>query len=983
MKTRFTSFFTKAALALLVVILAPPTEAWAQWSGSGDGTLADPYQISSYAHLKQFAAIVNAGNTSANAKLVNDIVCKNSFDDQDYATDWTPIGNSSNEYTGTFDGRGYAITGLSTPTNNNSNYVGLFGYVGSEGVVQNVTLVDAALYGKTYIGGVVGYSSGTVKNAVVSNSRITGQSEVGGVVGFNAGNIQKSCLIGSSSVISNDNNGGGIVGYNGKANGGIVENCYVTLSGSGSISAVGNFAGGIVGYHYRGTVANCHYSGAGPIICTSFYCGGIVGNSYEGNVHCCYYAGTGAISSSNYIGAIIANNNYATVQNCYYNKNNTTVTNAIGDFSDTENVKGLTTAQFQDMTNFSGFDSDKWIQGVVSPLLKGMPYTITFDANGGEGGMDNQTVTSEDAAALRTNTFTRSGYHFIGWNTKADGTGIDIAANTEARLVGPETLYAQWCGNLIHHPAVEVACLDPGNSAYWECTVFHKYFSDENGENEIVENSWVIDPLGHDMVEHAAVAPTCTTAGHTGYRSCIRGDCYTNMDGDNIAANSWVIPAAPATGHNFENDECTYCHKQYGQGTCGNSGDNVTWSYDASTKELTISGTGAMMYYGLTSDYLHSTAPWNHLDSELEHVVINDGVTSVGSYAFAMCGKLVSVSLPASVFEIDQAAFYTTGLTRIDIPRTTAVTLGEYAFSYCHNDLVIAVPSTLLGTYQTADNWSTYADNLVGVLNETTGFGATGFATGNYEYTRTFKCGTAATLCLPFDVTAKQAGAVGKFYTFNGIDKSGAKWEVIMQETAPSNLVEGALSAHTPYLFMPYIFDGKSKGDAVELTFSGTVSTAADASYASWTEDVNVGSYWTFQGVYYNLAWNEGNENIGKIYGFAAQNYDGGSYTVSPGDFVKAAAGASIAPFRAYLQYYPSTNAPRFRGAADNSELPSSMTVRLVDAGGIVTAVGTLNTKTGEVTFDDSWYDMNGRKLNSAPKARGIYINNGKKVIVK
>ena len=94
-------------------------------------------------------------------------------------------------------------------------------------------------------------------------------------------------------------------------------------------------------------------------------------------------------------------------------------------------------------------------------------------------------------------------------------------------------------------------------------------------------------------------------------------------------------------------------------------------------------------------------------------------------------------------------------------------------------------------------------------------------------------------------------------------------------------------------------------------------------------------------------------------------------------------AGASIAPVRAFLQYYPSTNAPRFRGAPDNSELPASMTVRLVDAGGIVTAVGTLDTKTGEVSFDDSWYDMNGRKLNSAPSARGIYINNGKKVIVK
>ena len=61
--------------------------------------------------------------------------------------------------------------------------------------------------------------------------------------------------------------------------------------------------------------------------------------------------------------------------------------------------------------------------------------------------MDNQTVTSDDDDALRANTFTLSDYHIKGWNTKADGSGVAVATNTEARLVGPETLYAQWCAN--------------------------------------------------------------------------------------------------------------------------------------------------------------------------------------------------------------------------------------------------------------------------------------------------------------------------------------------------------------------------------------------------------------------------------------------------------------------------------------------------------------------------------------------------------
>ncbi len=197
-----------------------------------------------------------------------------------------------------------------------------------------------------------------------------------------------------------------------------------------------------------------------------------------------------------------------------------------------------------------------------------------------------------------------------------------------------------------------------------------------------------------------------------------------------------------------------------------------------------------------------------------------------------------------------------------------------------------------------------------------------------------------------------------------------------------TNQVTTDLHANTPYLFVPYIFEGKDKGDAVECTFSGPVTSAGNAGYTGWIES-GTDNEWAFQGVYYNYTWAEGNEHLGKVYGFAAKNYDGGSYTVNPGDFVRASAGANIVPFRAFLQCNSSSSGARRRGAAENSELPSRMTVRLVNADGTVTAVGSLDTQTGEVSLGDSWYDMNGRKLNGEPSARGIYINNGKKVIKK
>ena len=168
----------------------------------------------------------------------------------------------------------------------------------------------------------------------------------------------------------------------------------------------------------------------------------------------------------------------------------------------------------------------------------------------------------------------------------------------------------------------------------------------------------------------------------------------------------------------------------------------------------------------------------------------------------------------------------------------------------------------------------------------------------------------------------------------------------------------------------------------MELTFSGNVDDAKIASDVSWTEPTT-SSYWTFQGVYYNYVWEDGNENLGNVYGFAANDYDGGTYTVNPGDFVKALAGASIAPFRAFLQFDPGiTYTSRLRGAAENNELPSSMTVCLVGANGQTTAIGSMDTKTGEVSFDsDTWYSLDGRKLSGKPSTKGIYIHNGKMVI--
>jgi hypothetical protein len=83
----------------------------------------------------------------------------------------------------------------------------------------------------------------------------------------------------------------------------------------------------------------------------------------------------------------------------------------------------------------------------------------------------------------------------------------------------------------------------------------------------------------------------------------------------------------------------------------GSCGDNVTYSLDTETGVLTISGTGAM------ADYYWDGAPWSSNRSLIQTATIEEGVTSIGSFAFSYCSGLTSVTLPNSVTSIGSSAF--------------------------------------------------------------------------------------------------------------------------------------------------------------------------------------------------------------------------------------------------------------------------------------------------------------------------------------
>ena len=291
-----------------------------------------------------------------------------------------------------------------------------------------------------------------------------------------------------------------------------------------------------------------------------------------------------------------------------------------------------------------------------------------------------------------------------------------------------------------------------------------------------------------------------------------------------------------------------------------------------------------------------------------------------------------------------------------------------------------------------------YDDAPLGIPDITTPLRTEGL-----RYNRSFTNGKPVTIMLPFNFTRDRitlAGSnenpSGKFYEFKGIRldvNESNKWVAVMKEVGSDDANEvTTMKANHPYLYVPNestkhwamyvsgginIFTEGNEGGTKETEYDGTADFA-------WNK-------WNFIGTYQPRYWSdsENPEEIGKVYGFAGKTKEVDGQNVVAGDFVRAKSGAKIRPTSCYLMWtgYEPSNAPArglTRGAAADEELPQSITVKLISASGETTAIGTLDTKTGEVTFDsEAWYTLDGVRLSGQPSTKGIYINNGKKIVIK
>ena len=217
------------------------------------------------------------------AKLVNEewkldinIILTNNIDLT--GIDWTPIGTSfGNSYTGTFDGGGHTITGLTV--NQTRNCVGLIGCIGSDGTVKNVKLENVNITGNGYsVGGVAGRNYGTIENCSVDGTLTNYVQYLGGVVGNNLGSI-----IGCSSSGTITGTGPNVGGIGGQSVGGTIMACYSVANIKG-----GSSSGGVLGQTNRETVVIACYHAKGNVTGEQSRIGGVIGWNY-GKVTACYW----------------------------------------------------------------------------------------------------------------------------------------------------------------------------------------------------------------------------------------------------------------------------------------------------------------------------------------------------------------------------------------------------------------------------------------------------------------------------------------------------------------------------------------------------------------------------------------------------------------------------------------------------------------------------------------------------------------------
>lgn len=232
------------------------------------------------------------------------------------------------------------------------------------------------------------------------------------------------------------------------------------------------------------------------------------------------------------------------------------------------------------------------------------------------------------------------------------------ATRTENIAMIPHTLRA--------HPAVAATCASEGNTAYWECSVCHKYFSDSQGANEINADSWGTERLSHNLTPHSGVTATCTTAGNSPYWECSACHKYfSDAQGRNeIEENSWGIPSR---GHTIEHHEamavtldtpgnseywsCSTCGKCFDDAACTHEITENSWIIAYKTEFALINTISRRIKDGDAFWYLKGIADGMSFESFTAASANEDAPCTVSDLNDPKCGLHKIIVNPDGIIE--------------------------------------------------------------------------------------------------------------------------------------------------------------------------------------------------------------------------------------------------------------------------------------------------------------------------------------------
>jgi hypothetical protein len=404
---------------LLIMLLAMNVNVFADGTQPvGSGTEADPYQVATLDNLLWIST--NSSSWDKYFEQTADIDAS-STNTWNSGAGFSPIGNDTTQFTGSYDGQDHTISGLYI-NRSSTAYLGLFGYASSGATIQDLGLTNASITVSsppsfTYIGTIAGRNYGTISGSYATGSVTGGNHYNGGIAGRNVGTINNSY---SEAAVSGSNYTGGITGQHSSG----------TISGSYSTGTVtcGNLAGGITGCMSSGSISNCYSRSA---VVGSYRAGGAIGYIYGATSTVNNIYSVGAISGSSSIGGLVGDYSDGTINNSFWD------TETSGQSSSASGT-GKTTAQMKTQSTFTdaGWDFTTPIWKIDGSINDGYPYLNWQFASA-------PTVSTQAVSNILTTTATGNGNitnlgnpnptaHGVCWNTL--GTPTIAGSHTEEYL---------------------------------------------------------------------------------------------------------------------------------------------------------------------------------------------------------------------------------------------------------------------------------------------------------------------------------------------------------------------------------------------------------------------------------------------------------------------------------------------------------------------------------------------------------------------